>query len=29
MFKALVDKARYDERASVISFDELDAEILP
>lgn len=29
IFKALVDKARYDERASVISFDELDAEILP
>lgn len=28
MFKALVDAARYDERTSVISFDELDAEIL-
>jgi hypothetical protein len=29
MFKALVDAARYDARGSVISFDELDAEILP
>lgn len=28
MFKALVDSARYDARGSVISFDELDAEIL-
>ena len=28
MFKALVDAARYEERKSVISFDELDAEIL-
>ncbi|MCJ2180187.1 DUF7007 domain-containing protein [Novosphingobium album (ex Hu et al. 2023)] len=29
MFKALVDAARYEARGSVISFDELDAEILP